>query len=132
MFSIKTFADVITVAKTFGRPALDHAIAHSTLSQDANEVIFKCISWAASQVVSIENVNDGNVEYSVAATFQYEDIAGKYITQLQDITIVRQGFGAYSVSVQEAMTKGYITAQTLGSLINEIQRRNDAAKDLAL
>lgn len=132
MFSIKTFADVITVAKTFGRPALDHAIAHSTLSQDANEVIFKCISWAASQIVSIENVNDGNVEYSVDATFRYEDAAGKYITQLQDIRIIRQGFGSYDVSVQEAMVKGYITADTLGRLLEEIRRRNDAAKALAL
>lgn len=65
MFTIKSYSDVIAVANTFGRGALDHAIANHTLTQEATQTIFDCIGWAASTVINLESFNDGNVDFSV-------------------------------------------------------------------
>lgn len=128
MFTIKSYSDVIAVANTFGRGALDHAIANHTLTQEASQMIFDCIAWAASTVINLESFNDGNIDFSVDAVFESQKIDGNFLTQLHDITIVRTGFGAYAVSVNEAMTEGYITTEQLRKILSTIKDRNNACK----
>ena len=128
MFTLNHFSDVVAVAKTFGTAALDYAIKHGTISIGAAQTIRDCKRWADSKTIAIENVNDGNIEYSVDAHFTTEQVGIEFHTLLQDVTIVRTGFGAYSVTVREAMEKGYIDAAILGSIMNTIKERNEAAK----
>lgn len=128
MFSITTFNDVITIAETFGATALTHAISNRTLTQDQTTLIHDCYAWAVRTDIMIESVNDGNVEYEVSAVFLSEDVAGVMITPLDDILIIREGFGAYCVNVREAMDRNYITKQNLEAILKVIERRNKACK----
>lgn len=128
MFTLNHFSDVVAVAKTFGVAALDYAIKHGTISIGACQTIRDCKRWAAATSIQIENVNDGNIEYSVDAHFTAEQVGTEFHTFLQDVTIVRTGFGAYSVSVREAMEKGYINPEILANVMNSIKERNDASR----
>lgn len=127
MFTLNHFSDVVAVAKTFGVDALRYAMDNRTVSPGATRTICECMAWAANQTVSIENVNDGNVEYSIDAVFIVEKIAGLSITGLNEIRISRVGFGSFYGDVREAMEKGIITPEQLGKVINEIALRNEAA-----
>ncbi len=127
MFALNSFSDVVAVAKTFGPAALRHVTEKHTISMEAERRIFDCMKWAASTVIEIDNVNDGNIEYSVDAVFTSEKVAGVYYTGLDEITIIRQGFGSYTVTVREAMAKGYITKEQLSNVISIITARNEAA-----
>jgi len=76
----------------------------------------------------IESVNDGNIEYEVNALFFSEEVAGVMLTPLDNILIIREGFGAYRVNVREAMERNYITKQNLEAILKVIERRNKACK----
>jgi hypothetical protein len=128
MFTLNHFSDVVAVANTFGIDALRYAMDNQTVSPGATRTICECMAWATNQTVSIENVNDGNIEYSVDAVFTSEKIAGLYITGLDQIRISRVGFGSFHGDVREAMEKGIINAEQLGKVLNEIALRNAAAK----
>lgn len=132
MFSVKSSSDVLTVAKTFGSEALSYAIQNSTLSQEANLVIINCTKWAKSGVIEIETFNDGNAEFSVEACFKRESFGGMYVTNLNDIEIVRYGFGSYHVGIREALDKGYISKDNLKDILSQIYERNEAAAILGL
>ena len=127
MFTLNHFSDVVAVAKTFGVAALEYAMKNGTISIGACQTIRDCKRWAASHTIEIENVNDGNIEYSVDVHFTAEKIGGSFYTMLQDLTIVRTGFGSYSVDVRTAMEKGYINPEILASVMKEINERNEAA-----
>lgn len=128
MFAITTFNDVITIAETFGAAALTHAISNRTLTQDQTTLIHDCYAWAVRTDIMIESVNDGNIEYEVNALFFSENVAGVMITPLDNILIIREGFGAYRVNVREAMDRNYITKQNLEAILKVIERRNKACK----
>lgn len=128
MFTLNHFSDVVAVAKTFGVAALRYAMDNGTVSVGACHTIRDCMAWAANDHVSIENVNDGNIEYSIDAIFTYEKIAGLYITGLDEIRISRVGFGSFYGDVREAMEKGIINAEQLGNVLKVIAQRNEAAK----
>lgn len=127
MFTINSFADVVAVARTFGVAALRHIVEKHTISMDAERMIYDCQKWAASKTIEIENVNDGNIEYSVDVVFKAERLGGDSYTNLDDLTITRTGFGSYSVGVREAMAKGYINADKLNKIMSEIKARNEAS-----
>lgn len=132
MFSIKSFADVILVSKTFGRGALDHAVAHCTLSSEQNQIIRNCIRWAGNRIVTLEQVNDGNREYTVDAVFQVDKWCGEYVTWMKDVTIIRLGFASFAGPIGEALKQGIITKEQIEKLSKEITERNEAAKWLNL
>ena len=132
MITIKTFADVVNVAKTFGRAALDHIVTNNTLTEEANNVIFDCLAWAANQVVSVESVNDGNREYEVNAIFQAQKMCGEYVTFISDVTIIRLGYAPFTGTVDEAIKEKVITPETLKRVLKVISDRNDAAKAFAI
>lgn len=128
MFTINSYSDVVSIAKTFGVDALKHVVTFHTMTEQAEGIITSCMKWARSQTVMIEEVNDGNVEYSIHASFsRTKEFTGTYQTLLNDITIIRCGFGAYDASVSEAMSKGYIDAEALAKVINIITDKNEAA-----
>ena len=127
MFTLNHFSDVVAVAKTFGVSALEYAMKNGTISIGACQTIRDCKRWAASEVIEIENVNDGNIEYSVDINFKSEFCGDNYITMLQDMSVVRTGFGAYNVDIKTAMEKGYITPAILANAIEEINKRNAAS-----
>lgn len=127
MFTLNHFSDVVAVAKTFGVAALEHAVKNSTVSPGACRTIHDCMAWAANNVVSVENVNDGNNEYSIDAVFTHEDLAGMRITGLDDICISRDGFGSFYGDVRSAMEQGIINAEQLGRVLKEIALRNEAS-----
>lgn len=128
MFTLNHFSDVVAVANTFGVDALRYAMDNRTVSTGATRTICECMAWAANQTVSIENFNDGNNEFSVDAVFVTEKVAGMHITGLDQITIIRTGFGSWSGTVREAMEQYIINPEQLGKVLNEIALRNAAAK----
>ncbi len=128
MFTLNHFSDVVAVANTFGIDALRYAMDNHTVSPGATRTICECMAWATNQTVSIDNFNDGNNEYSVDAVFVTEKVAGMHITGLDQITIIRTGFGSFDGTVREAMEQHIITPEQLGKVLNEITLRNAAAK----
>lgn len=128
MFTLNHFSDVVAVANTFGVDALRYAMDNHTVSPGATRTISDCMSWATNQTVSIDNFNDGNNEYSVDAVFSTEKIAGLYITGLEQITILRTGFGYFDGTARQAIEQGIITPEQLSKVLNEIALRNAAAK----
>ncbi|ELL7856442.1 hypothetical protein AAGG91_002819 [Salmonella enterica] len=132
MFTLNHFSDVVAVAKTFGVDALRYAMDNNTVSVGACHTIRDCMKWAANKVVSIDNFNDGNNEYSIDAVFSTENVAGLYITGLDDIRISRTGFGPFYGDARKAMEKGIINAEQLGKVLKEIALRNEAAKAFGL
>lgn len=128
MFTLNHFSDVVAVAKTFGVAALEYAMKNGTVSPGACQTIRDCMKWAANNVVSVDNFNDGNNEYSVDAVFTSENVCGLYITNLDDICISRAGFGSFYGNARDAMQQGIINAEQLGKVLKEIALRNDAAK----
>ena len=126
MFTLNSFADVVAVAKTFGRQALHHALDNKTVSPGTCMTIIDCFKWSNNSVIHIESVNDGNNEYEVKAVFSTEEIAGLHITGIDNIRISRVGYGSFHGSVQDAMAGKYITAEQLGKVLAEIAVRNEA------
>ena len=127
MFTLNHFSDVVAVAKTFGVAALRYAMENGTVSIGACQTINDCMQWAANDHVSIENVNDGNIEYSVDAVFSTVKLAGLHITGLNEIRISRVGFGSFYGTVSDAMEAGIINPEQLGKVLAEIAKRNEAA-----
>lgn len=132
MFPIKTFADVVAVAKTFGPDALSYAFKNSTLNQDANNLITSCFCWASNPTVAVESFNDGNNCYEVEAIFTRGNLAGFFTTSLDDIEIIRTGFGAYRMPVRQALEKKEINHEQMMSILNSIHARNAAADALGI
>ncbi|BDU13346.1 hypothetical protein [Escherichia phage phiWec190] len=130
--TILSYTDVVNIAKTFGAEALKYAVSNGNLTKEQCYLIGGCKRWAVSRNIEIENVNDGNTEYSVDAVFQSVDLGGIYNTNLNDVRIVRTGFGAYDVPVREAMEKGYINPTILNMIMTETKQRNDARAILGL
>ena len=130
MFTIKTRSDVLAVAKTFGLDALTHIMTNCTMTPEANRAITECMQWASNEVITIEHVNDGNNVYEVDALFNAVNVAGRYCTGIDDITIIRSGIGNYSMSLREAMDRKEITLEQCGKVLNEITARNEAAEIL--
>lgn len=131
-FTITSYADVANIAKTFGPEALKYAVSNGNLTKEECYLIGSCKRWAVSRNIEIENVNDGNIEYSVDAVFQVVDLGGIYNTNLNDVRIVRTGFGAYDVPVREAMEKGYINPAILSMIMTEAKQRNEIRAILGL
>lgn len=131
-FTTNSFNDVLVLAKTFGVAALDYAVQNSTVNMAFPALVRDCRRWATSQIIELQNVNDGNVEYSVDAVFkaEYEPAINQYITNLNDITITRSGFGAYTKPARQAI--GDINADTLNYILNEVRERNEARIILGL
>lgn len=127
MFTITSRQDVLYVAKTFGLEALDHIIRNSTMNADANRIIIDTRAWAANEVIAIEHVNDGNNVYEVDACFNAVNVAGMYITGIDDITIIRSGMGNFSMPLRSAMESKEISTEQCAKIINEITARNEAA-----
>jgi hypothetical protein len=131
-FSIQSYADVATIAKTFGPQALEYAVSNGNLTKEQCYLIGSCKRWAISRNIEIENVNDGNIEYSVDAVFQSIDLGGIYNTNLNDVRIVRTGLGSYDVSIREAMEKGYISKDQLAYIMQQTKERNEVKAILGL
>ncbi|URC22245.1 hypothetical protein CHUUTOTORO_01600 [Serratia phage vB_SmaM-ChuuTotoro] len=128
MFTIETRADVVAVARAFGPEALRHAVKFGTLGAEASAIIRDCQTWAREENVVIEECNDGNNYFMVEAVFKSVKIGNEYFTGLTEIDIVRHGFGAYRVTVEQAMNNGLINSDQLGRVLGEIAARNAAAK----
>ncbi|QUL77429.1 hypothetical protein A73_8 [Escherichia phage A73] len=131
-FTITSYTDVANIAKTFGPEALKYAVSNGKLTKEQCYLIGSCKRWAASRNIEIENVNDGNIEYSVDAVFKAVYLGGIYNTNLNDVRIVRTGFGAYDVPVREAMEKGYINPAILSMIMTEAKERNEVRAILGL
>lgn len=131
-FTILSYTDVVSIAKTFGADALKYAVANGNLTKEQCYLIGSCKRWAVSRNIEIENVNDGNIEYTVDAVFQAVDLGGIYNTNLNDVRIIRTGFGAYDVPVREAMEKGYINPTILNMIMTEAKNRNEVRAILGL
>lgn len=54
------------------------------------------------------------------------------ITSLDDIQIVRTGFGSYHLSARQALQQGKISVKHLENILNTITQRNEAAIALGL
>lgn len=130
MFALTTFADVVAVAKTFGADALAYAMGHSTLNQEANQLIVNCRRWAGNPAIEIVNVNDGNDEFTITAHFTREKLGGNYYHN--DINIVRTGKGAFSLTLSEAVNQGEISVDTVRYVLEQINARNEAADALGV
>lgn len=131
-FSIQSYADVANIAKTFGPHALEYAVSNGNLTKEQCYLIGSCKRWSVSRNIEIENVNDGNIEYTVDAVFQAVDLGGIYNTNLNDVRIIRTGFGAYDVSIREAMDKGYISKDQLAYIMQQTKERNEVKAILGL
>ena len=131
-FSITSFADVLVLARTFGKAGLEHAVSNGHMHPEYCRIIGSCKRWAVSRNIEIENFNDGNNEYTVDAVFESVDLGGIYNTNLNDVRIVRTGFGAYDVSIREAMDKGYISKDQLAYIMQQTKERNEARTILGL
>lgn len=131
-FTITSYADVANIAKTFGPEALKYAVSNGNLTKEQCYLIGSCKRWAVLTFVEIENVNDGNIEYTVDAVFESINLGGIYNTNLNDVRIIRTGFGAYDVPVREAMEKGYITPAILSMIMTEAKERNEVRAILGL
>jgi hypothetical protein len=127
MFTINSYSDVVAVADTFGVQALRYAMDNFKVSQDTTMLICQCMAWASSEHITITEVNDGNVEYCIYATFKASNVAGQYITNLNDITIIRTGVGSFTLPVIEAVNRNEITMDSLRFILSEIDKRNKAA-----
>ncbi|WEM33085.1 hypothetical protein EJP02_024 [Escherichia phage EJP2] len=132
MFTINSYADVLVLAKTFGNAALDYALQNGTIQPEQCRLIGSCKRWAVSNTIALENFNDGNNEYSVDAVFEAVDLGGIYNTNLNDVRIVRTGFGAYDLSIREAMDTGYISKDVLAHIMQLCVERNEARTILGL
>lgn len=132
MFTINSYADVLVLAKTFGNAALAYAVSNGTIQPEQCRLIGSCKRWASSSTIELENFNDGNNEYTVDAVFEAVDLGGIYNTNLNDVRIVRTGFGAYDVSIREAMDTGYIHKDTLAYIMQQTKERNEARSILGL
>lgn len=128
MFTIETRADVIAIARTFGPSALVHAVKFGTVRPEACEVIRECQIWALREKILIEEVNDGNREYTIEAVFSSKKFGDEYFTGFEEIRIIRYGFAPFDLSVQSAMEHRYINSTQLGKVLEEIAARNEAAK----
>lgn len=128
MFSIKNRSDVVAVARTFGPEALRHVAKFGTLGPEACDIIRDCRDWAMKETVIIEESNDGNNYFMVEAVFKSVKIGNEYFTGLTEIDICRHGFGAYRVTVEQAMNNGLINSDQLGRVLEEISARNAASK----
>lgn len=131
-FSITSFADVLVLARTFGKDALEYAVSNGTIQPEQCRIIGNCKRWAVSNTIALENFNDGNNEYSVDVVFEAVDLGGIYNTNLNDVRIVRTGFGAYDVSIREAMNTGYISKDLLAHIMQLWTERNEARTILGL
>lgn len=131
-FSIQSYADVANIAKTFGPQSLEYAVSNGNLTKEQCYLIGSCKRWSVSRNIEIENVNDGNIEYTVDAVFQSIDLGGIYNTNLNDVRIIRTGFGAYDVSIREAMDKGYISKDQLAYIMQQTKERNEVKAILGL
>lgn len=127
MFTITSRNDVLTIAKTFGVAALDHIINNSTMSIEASHAIHSCRKWAASDVICIENFNDGNNVYEIEAHYKSEKVGGFYCTGIDDIHITRTGNGSFVHTLRDAMANKEISTEQCSKLIAEITARNEAA-----
>ncbi|AXN57847.1 hypothetical protein [Acinetobacter phage ABPH49] len=114
MFTIETRADVIAIARTFGPAALAHAVNFGTLRPEACQVIRDCQNWAMRETVLIEEVNDGNREYTIEAVFSAKKFGNEYYTGFEEIRIVRYGFSPFDLSVQAAMENRHISRISWG------------------
>ncbi|QXO11736.1 hypothetical protein pEaSNUABM44_00040 [Erwinia phage pEa_SNUABM_44] len=131
-FTTNSFNDVLVLAKTFGVAALDYAVQNNTINIAFPALVRECKRWATRQIIELQNVNDGNLEYSIDAVFKAELVLDQYDTNLNDITVVRTGFGAYTKPVRQAMQDGDINADTLEYILNDVRQRNEARKVLGL
>lgn len=131
-FTTNSYNDVLVLAKNFGVPALDYAVQNSTVDIAFPGLVRECRRWAARQTIELNSVNDGNIEYSIDAVFKAVKVRDTYITNLDDITIVRTGFGAYTKTVTQAMNDGDINADSLQYVLNAIRERGEARIILGL
>lgn len=132
-FTTNSFNDVLVLAKNFGVAALDYAVQNSTVDVAFPALVRECRRWAARQVIELQNVNDGNVEYTIDAVFKAEKVLSNlYVTNLDDITINRCGFGAYTKPARQAMADGDINADTLSFIVNAIREKGEARIILGL
>lgn len=131
-FTTNSFNDVLVLAKTFGTDALEFAIKNNTVNVAFPSLVRECKTWATRQIVELQNVNDGNIEYSLDAVFKAELVLDRYETNLKDITVVRTGFGAYIKPALIALSDGDINTDTLEYIINDVRNRNEARKVLGL
>ncbi|UYE98462.1 hypothetical protein XbC2_33 [Xanthomonas phage XbC2] len=133
-FTTNSYNDVLVLAKTFGVDALEYAVQNSTVDVAFPALVRECKRWATRQVIELQNVNDGNVEYSVDAVFkaEYEPAINQYITNLDDITITRTGFGSFTKNARQAMNDGDINADTLAFIVNAIREKGEARIILSL
>lgn len=132
MFTIQSYADVVTVAKTFGPAALDFAIQNRTINADAGYIVHGCKEWATSQDIELANVNDGNTEYTITAIFKAEKLLNDYETYIDNVTIIRTGFCSYELSLGDAILGHEITLSVVSGLLEEIRLRNEARTALSL
>lgn len=130
MFSITCRSDVIEIARTFGPEALRHVIKFGTLGPEVSKIIHDCFCWAGSRTITINEVNDGNRNYELFAKFESVVLNGVHFSGLADITIIQTGFGSFSVSVEEAMQKGYITPDQLRMVLSVVSDRQKAREVL--
>jgi hypothetical protein len=131
-FSITSYADVLVLARTFGKAGLEYAVSNGHMHPEYCRIIGSCKRWATNSTIELENFNDGNNEYSVDAVFDAVDLGGIYNTNLNDVRIVRTGFGAYDVSIREAMDTGYISKDLLAYIMQQTKERNEARSILGL
>lgn len=132
MFTFSSFSDVLAVAKTFGVPALEYAVKNYTLHMEAGRLVADCKKWAASKSFELDGFNDGNTEFTVSVRFSAYKRAGEYHTNLDDITIIRTGFGCFEMAVEEAIHHKSISIDTFRYILSEIKARNEAAIILGL
>lgn len=131
-FSITSYADVLVLARTFGKAGMEYAVNNGHMHPEYCRIIGSCKRWATNNTIELENFNDGNNEYTVDAVFEAVDLGGIYNTNLNDVRIVRTGFGAYDVSIREAMDTGYISKDLLAYIMQQTKERNEARTILGL
>lgn len=127
MITITSFADVVAVANTFGVQALRHAMDNHKVSPDTTALICNCMAWAARQTLSVEDVNDGNVQYCIDVVFTSVKVGDHHFTNLNDMTVIRTGFGAFELPVIDAMEQKEISTEQLSTVLTQINLRNKAA-----
>ncbi|OTE89277.1 hypothetical protein B1K96_30895, partial [Escherichia coli] len=69
---------------------------------------------------------------SVYVVFEAVDLVGIYNTNLNDVRIVRTWFGAYDVSIREAMNTAYMSKDLLAHIMQLCTERNEASAILGL
>lgn len=131
MFNVKSYSDVVEIAKTFSTDALLYAINNNTLDKESIQVVNKCREWANRLSFDIARY-ESYVSFIISAQYTREMIGGEYCTRTSDIKIVRTGYGGFELPLHEVIKRNMVEEHSIIYVLETIRERNAAATALGM